>query len=198
VMMLGLLLGAKPAYAKTFTVNSTSDSDDGECDPFGVFTDCTLREAINVARVNGNRPVVDTINFNIPGSGVKTISLTSGLPDIIEPVTINGYSQPGAEVNTVTTSTNAELKIVLDGSGAGLVNGLVSGWCRAHGRPSWSPGVSRPGPAAQGTQLRVRTLRLNWLWEHNVGKYCRRCLPAKRKKSISLRQRGHWAAEKPA
>ena len=90
VVMLGLLLATDPAHAKTFTVNSTYDTDDGGCDPFGLFTDCTLREAISVARINGNAPTVDTINFNIPGPGVKTISVTSALPDLIEPVTIDG------------------------------------------------------------------------------------------------------------
>ena len=125
VSLFALMLTAKPAHAKTFTVNSTSDSDDGECDPFGLFTDCTLREAMNVARLNGNAPTVDTINFNIPGSGVKTISPASALPDLIEPVTIDGYTQPGASVNTATTYTNAVLKIVLDGSNAGSVNGLA-------------------------------------------------------------------------
>ena len=34
----------------------------------------------------------DTINFNIPGAGVKTISPTGALPIITDPVTINGYT----------------------------------------------------------------------------------------------------------
>lgn len=91
-LLFALVFTAKPAHAKTFTVNSTSDSDDGECEPFSLFTECTLREAMNVARLNGNAPTVDTINFNIPGSSVKTISPTSALPDLIEPVTIDGYT----------------------------------------------------------------------------------------------------------
>src|ERR687889_1148031 len=36
-------------------------------------------------------------------------------------------------------------------------------------------------------------LRLNWPWEQRVGKYSRRCVQAKRQKSLSLLKRGHWA-----
>jgi hypothetical protein len=52
--------------SKVENLNSTSDSNDGKCDPFSLFTECTLREAMNIARINGNAPKVDIINFNIP------------------------------------------------------------------------------------------------------------------------------------
>jgi hypothetical protein len=45
-------------------------------------------------------PGLDTINFNIPGSGVKTIAPASPLPTITDAVVIDGYSQPGASANT--------------------------------------------------------------------------------------------------
>src|SRR5947207_4806416 len=51
----------------------------------------------------GTFGVNDTINFNITGAGVRTINVGTDasaagipLPTIVNPVTINGYSQPGA------------------------------------------------------------------------------------------------------
>jgi CSLREA domain-containing protein len=117
-------LGARPAHATTtFTVNSTADDFDGDttdnvCEAF-VFGDpgrCTLRAAIEQANATSG---ADTINFNIPGTlGVKTISPTSQLPAITEQVTINGYTQPGASPNTLSTGNDAALKVELDGAGA--------------------------------------------------------------------------------
>jgi photosystem II stability/assembly factor-like uncharacterized protein len=52
----------------------------------------SLREAIT----NANATVgLDTIVFNIPGSGVKLIKLLNLLPEIIDPVVIDGTTQPG-------------------------------------------------------------------------------------------------------
>src|SRR5437868_6237987 len=75
----------------------------------------------------------DTINFNIPGAGVKTINVGSDpsaagipLPNITNPVTINGYSQPGASVNTLANADNAVILIQLNGPSAGSnANGLT-------------------------------------------------------------------------
>src|SRR5215203_7457037 len=52
-------------------------------------------------------------------TGVHTISPTSPLPLITEPVIINGYSQAGSSANTLAKGTNAVLTIELDGSKAG-------------------------------------------------------------------------------
>jgi CSLREA domain-containing protein len=114
-----LLITAGPAHAVTLTVNNTVDPGDGDCDPNG---GCTLREAMNEA----NHTTADTIKFNIPGSGVKTISPTSRLPTTTERLTIDGYSQPGAKANTLTTGTNAVLKIELDGSDIGASSSALS------------------------------------------------------------------------
>ena len=98
-----LLLAARPTYASTtFTVINTDDSGAG-----------SLRQAITDASATAG---ADVINFNIPGSGVRTIAPTTELPTITEAVTINGYSQPGAQPNTLATgATNAVLKIELNG-----------------------------------------------------------------------------------
>jgi CSLREA domain-containing protein len=104
-MMAAGLMAASPAHAATtFTVNSTADTPDAfttsnTCDT-DVFTSgdqCTLRAAIQQANAT---PGADAINFNIPGTGVKTINVGATgfgeLPAITDPVTINGYTQPGS------------------------------------------------------------------------------------------------------
>ena len=118
-LVLTLLLVAKAA-AETFTVNNTADPGNGTCDAFG----CTLREAITAANTV---PGTDTIVFNIPGTGVKTISPTSALPLITEPVTIDGYTQPGASENTLAIGNDAVLLIELNGTNAGAFStGLIT------------------------------------------------------------------------
>ena len=67
---------------------------------------------------------------NIPGDGVHTISLTSALPDITDPVTIDGYTQPGATPNTLAVGDNAVLEIELDGhlvGGTGTALTILAG-----------------------------------------------------------------------
>ena len=76
------------ANAATFTVSKTADTADGVCN-----ADCSLREAMTAANDNGNG--ADTINFDIPGGGVKTIVVGSRLPGIFTSLTINGATQSG-------------------------------------------------------------------------------------------------------
>jgi hypothetical protein len=100
----------------------------------------SLREAIisinnaadTGADVTANRVgaygVNDTINFNIAGAGVQTLSLGSSLPTIVKPVTVNGYTQAGASANTQANADNAVILVELNGTGAGTaVNGLTLG-----------------------------------------------------------------------
>src|SRR6266487_1932742 len=68
-----------------------------------------------IVQANDN-PGLDTINFNIPGSGVQTIVPTVQLPLITDPVIIDGTSQPGY--------APGQPVIELDGSHAGSCNGL--------------------------------------------------------------------------
>src|SRR5207247_2064946 len=70
--------------------------------------------------------VNDTINFNINGAGVKTIDVGSDpsasgipLPAIVNPVTINGYTQGVATANTLANADNAVIQIELNGNSAG-------------------------------------------------------------------------------
>ena len=78
------------AYAASFTVNTADDHNDGVCNG----ADCSLREAINAVNAGAGG---DTISFNIPGGGVRTINVTSALGglNITKAVTIDGTTQPG-------------------------------------------------------------------------------------------------------
>lgn len=88
----------------TFTVVNTNDSGAG-----------SLRQAILDA--NANVSAGDTITFAITNLS-KVIFPASALPTITDPVTIDGYSQPGAVVNTSATAFNGTVLVRIDGSSA--------------------------------------------------------------------------------
>ena len=130
---LGPLERMEPrALLATLTVNSVADAVNAD-------GGLTLREAIMVsngdlavsslsaqeqAQVSGplaTGPAPNTIAFDLPGSGVRTISPTSELPTISKPLVIDGYTQAGAHPNTLAVGTNAALLVALDGSMAGLL-----------------------------------------------------------------------------
>src|SRR6266540_575054 len=85
----------------------------------------SLRQAILDSNAN---PGADTITFNIGGGGVQTIHPTSALPDITDPVTIDGTTQPGfagsplIELNGGSAGSAAGLRIT---AGSSTVRGLV-------------------------------------------------------------------------
>jgi len=58
---------------------------------------------------NNNAPTVDVIKFAIPGDGPHTISPTSGLPNIYDPLTIDGYS-PGDSTPGILTDDAKEIR----------------------------------------------------------------------------------------
>lgn len=125
-------IGIVSSVAAPFTVVNTSDSGTG-----------SLRQAI--LNANGNTGA-DTIGFNIPASDpncdptthVCTVTLASSLPAITDPVTIDGYTQPGTSVNTQANSDNAVLRIEINGNGkdgfvitggSSTIRGLVINRC---------------------------------------------------------------------
>jgi hypothetical protein len=104
LLLVACLLVAASAQAKIITVNTENNADFSP----GVTN---LVTAIN-ALADG-----DTINFDIPGSGVHYLLTPSGGYPLItnSSVTLDGYSQPGAVPNSnpIHAANNAQLKIVL-------------------------------------------------------------------------------------
>ena len=111
------------APAETFTVNTSSDSNDGSCMP----ALCSLRDAIDAANAAGG----GIITFNIPGGWPQTINIQSSLPDVTAPVNIDGTSQPGTPPGKpgVTISGNGVVNPsgidLAPGSGGSTVRGLA-------------------------------------------------------------------------
>ncbi|MDQ4120238.1 MAG: hypothetical protein M3209_02075 [Acidobacteriota bacterium] len=119
-------LSVRRAEAATLVVTTTTDNGDNTTPTAG-----SLRAAIVTANSTGG---ADTINFNIPASdpncnattNVCTIAPPAPLPSITAPVSIDGYTQPGASPNTLANGTNAVLRIELSGASAGAgANGLT-------------------------------------------------------------------------
>lgn len=97
----------------------------------------SLADAIGLANANCNADPSPQIHFNIPGTGPFVISPAGQLsmncsPGPYNPV-IDGFTQPGASVNTLPAGWNASLKIIIDGAalpalaGCGLFFGGPSG-----------------------------------------------------------------------
>jgi CSLREA domain-containing protein len=119
--VLPLAARVAPARAATtFVVTTVGDNPDanpgdGRCDTTlaAASAPCSLRAAIREANAAAG---ADLVRFAIPGTGLQTIRPASPLPAITRPVTIDGYSQPGASPNTLAAGTDAVLRIELDGS----------------------------------------------------------------------------------
>ncbi len=101
-----------------FVVNSTADGadaqpGDGLCDDGTGH--CTLRAALMEANVASQ---TQHIHFHIPGAGPHIIQPQSPLPLIEKAMVIDGYTQPGARLNTnpAPLGLNTQLMVGLDGS----------------------------------------------------------------------------------
>jgi hypothetical protein len=94
----------------TFMVTNTLDSGGG-----------SLRQAIISANAT---TAADRIEFNIAGAGVKTITPLTPLPAISQPLTIDGYTQPGAQANTLAVGDDAVLLMRLVGPQTASAAGL--------------------------------------------------------------------------
>ena len=108
----------QPARAvnATYTVNSTDDVDDGNCNG----THCSFREAINAANSN---PGSDTILFSLSPSAV--ILPTSELPVITDPVIIDAMAfSTGTCASALVQS---RMQVTLSGFLAGASSGLTLG-----------------------------------------------------------------------
>jgi CSLREA domain-containing protein len=103
--------------AGPYVVNSTADDHDqfrgdGICaTAAGV---CTLRAAIEEANTHSGP---QSITFNLPGSGVQSIQIGSPLTVTAGNLTIDGYTQPGAQPNTAPLTDNAQILVEVKGQG---------------------------------------------------------------------------------
>ena len=116
--VMATILACEPfeLSAATIVVNDGGDAlHSPGCASTGTGT-CTLRDAMTFANAN---PGADSIHFNIPGAGVRTILPLEALPELADDAgaTIDGYTQPGASPNTLFRGNDATLLIEVDGSG---------------------------------------------------------------------------------
>src|SRR5262245_15376464 len=113
-LILGFILPLT-APASTFLVSSTADSGPG-----------SLRQAILDANAN---PGTDSIVFNVPGSGLHTISPSTALPTISDAVTIDGSTQPGFTGSPIIELDGSRAGADVDGlritAGSSVISGLV-------------------------------------------------------------------------
>ncbi len=129
LVVVGVLLFAPhKVSAATFTVNSTGDASDasvgdGICATGGSV--CTLRAAIEEAN-NAQDP--DTINFNISGNGLHTITPATDYPQIFTQLVIDGSTQSASscgqlvdDVLPATQTIQHILNIAIDGTNVGKI-----------------------------------------------------------------------------
>ncbi len=114
------------AATVTVTTVATTDAADGACSLreaiLAINGAANYRECVATGSAYGND---DRIHFNIPGSGVRTLQLSSTLPFISRRVTIDGLSQPGASC----AAWPPTLLIEIDGQGeaSSRAIGLIAG-----------------------------------------------------------------------
>ena len=114
LLILLLAAGVSSASAATFTVTNTLDSGAG-----------SLRQAILSANATDPGDTSHRIEFNIPGTGVQTITVATALPQISRRTVIDGYTQAGASANTLDSGSNAQLRIELSGASTAIEWGLL-------------------------------------------------------------------------
>jgi CSLREA domain-containing protein len=118
----------------TITVDSTGDNTTGG------DGNCTLREAVINANSNSDTTSgdcvagaagADMIDFNIAGGGQETIGMADGLPEITDPLTINGNTQCGSPPcielagSAVPDPGADDLNAITITAGSSVIRGLV-------------------------------------------------------------------------
>ncbi len=113
--------GTAGVTASILLVTNSADSGPG-----------SFRDALNQSnQLAGHQQ----IHFAIDGAGPHVITPVDPLPDVVDPVSIDGYTQPGAVVNTDPNAVTASLKVQISGTnineGSGLT--LLAGDCDIRG-----------------------------------------------------------------
>jgi titin len=121
------------ATTSTFTVISPGDNSDylagdGECGKFliqpPVFVPCTFRAAIEEANAH---PGLDIIEFDVTGGGAQSLTPATPYDSIIDPVTIDGTTQPGfagTPIIELNGTSAGNIGLIL-ATGNSTVKGLV-------------------------------------------------------------------------
>ncbi len=136
LLPVALLLAPLSAAAADFLVDTTSDDGSAAfqvCDANPANADCSLRGALTRANAISD---ADEIHFAIPEADPGFVAATAhwrivpatDLPMVSHPVTIDGYTQPGATPNTLAPDeggNDAVLKIELSGAGRNGSLGLT-------------------------------------------------------------------------
>jgi hypothetical protein len=108
LVLAAFFLPQAQVHADIYSVTTTAESGPG-----------SLGQAILDANAHPNSPPTDPdrIHFAIPGTDVQAITPQIPLPDITDPVVIDGFTQNGAlpNSNPVGQGLNTTLKIDLDG-----------------------------------------------------------------------------------
>ena len=105
-LLAGLALSVTPpqaAYAATFIVTKTADTNDGTCD-----ADCSLREAIAAANAAAGADIITLPagTYTLTIAGRTEEGNTSGDLDITDDLTINGAGAANTIVQAGTNATN--------------------------------------------------------------------------------------------
>jgi len=109
LVLLATLAAACPASAATFTVTNTNTSGAG-----------SLAKAITDANATH---LADVIQFLIPSLG--TVTINGPFPAIAMPLSINGYTQFGANESNALVGTNADIRVQLNASTIGAAEALL-------------------------------------------------------------------------
>lgn len=126
-LLFYLMIGVDYAQAAVITVDSVGDTvaADGECTFRGALTNANDDAGTDPDCVAGAG--ADTIEFNIAGAGVHTITVDtdSPLPSITGPVTIDGTTQSGASCGTLADLSDRNLLIEISGDVGTVNNGQM-------------------------------------------------------------------------
>lgn len=147
-----LVFLSNAAYSSTYVVTNVNDAGAG-----------SLRQAIINANANAG---VDIINFNISGAGTKTIMITSLLPIITGPVSINGYTQPGSAQGAIGASRT--ILIEINGGDVSGRDGFIRFGAAAAGSSLSGISLYNTGSSVEAIQIEAGCSNVH-IWGNYIG-----------------------------